>query len=306
MSCGCQYGYDCGCGGHDEGLGWLAAISPQDAAEQIFHKANVHGAGATQSIWDNMAASAQAGQITSAVYNTGTCGIPSTGMSNVQLAQMAGGLALTGTQIGLTATGLVSAAALAPWTMGISALIGLFPVIFGHHAAAVKKENSVLCAAVPAANNYLNIIDQAVQSGQVTPQHGIDALNSLYNDFSSAVSSIVSGTDSNSGACNAACVIKETLKTIVVYKSSVYQDLAASSQSAPASVASPVTPARPNVVSASPVSASTPSAAAGAPVSSYASFYSNAAPVAAPSSSLPGWLPIAAVAVGGFLLLRGI
>lgn len=184
--------------------------------------------------------------------------------SNVRLAQTASGLALTGTTIGLTAAGAVTAAALAPWTLGISAIIGLFPIIFGHHAAAVKKEQTVLCAAVPAANNYMQIIDQAVGQGAATPQQAQAALDSLVSDFSKQVASIIHGSaPTDSGQCNAACVMLSQLRAVVAYKKSVYQDA---------------------ISSAAPTQG--PAAAAAAAVSSL---------------GLPGW---ALYAIGGFLLYQ--
>lgn len=274
----------------------LGALTPEAATEQIFPASKVSGAaGHNQAIRDGMLRDVQAGQILNAggapAYIPGTpdCKAigPTTGPNNLQLAQTASGLALTGVSIGLVAAGTVTAAALAPFTMGISAIIGLFPLLFGHHGQAVKKEQSVLCSAVPAANNYLQIIDQAVQSGAATPEKAIAALNSLYSDFSSKVSSIRKGDPASSGACNAACVIQASLHAIVVQKISAYQDLAAV---APAGVTSGGGPTAAPVVSSGSVmvlpSSTTPAAAAAAAATS------------------PSWLPIAAVAIGAFLLFK--
>jgi len=291
----------------------LGALTAEQATEEVFPASRV-----TSSAGHNAAARAQilesagAGEIMGAsgadyVPGTSQCSAAAgSGPGNVQLAQTASGLALQGTSIGLVASGTITAAALAPWTMGISAIIGLFPLLFGHHAQAVKKEQSVLCTAVPAANNYLQIIDQAVKSGKATPQQGIDALNSLLSDFESQVSSIRQGNDpTSSGQCNAACIEQTKLHAVVLVMQSQYQDLITQSAvpvstpvTAPPVPASPViAPVRPNVVAAP----GTPTA------SSYASFYSpsGAAPAAAaPSTS--SWLPIAAVAIGAlFLMSRG-
>jgi hypothetical protein len=223
----------------------LGAITPADALEQVWPASKVRsGAGHNQALRDGMLPIVSSGidtaWITADLVN---CPAQASTGNNLRLAQTAAGLALTGTQIGLTATGAIAAATLAPFTMGISAIIGLFPIIFGHHAAAVKKEQSVLCAAVPAANNYLEIIDQAVTSGQATPQQGIAGLNSLYSDFGSKVAGIIKGSDPTSaGECNAACVHQTILHAIVLYKASVYQDMAsapgASSGGAPQNISS--------------------------------------------------------------------
>jgi len=224
----------------------LGALTPQQAVESVFPQASVTStAGHTQAVWDGYVRDVQAGQMVDAsgqpAYLPGTQDCSATGVStSVRLAQTASGMALTGTAIGLTAAGVATAAALAPWTMGISVIIGLFPLIFGHHAAAVKKEQSVLCAAVPAANDYLQIIDQAVQSGQATPQQGQQALQSLVSDFTNQVASIVKGSGpGNSGDCNAACVMIAALKSIAAYKSSVYQDMIASASTSTSASALP-------------------------------------------------------------------
>jgi len=281
MGCGCQH-----C--EDKRLGYLlGALSPDEVAEQIFPQAKVRGgAGHNQAIRDGLKNAAQTGRLYPEYRpGTGDCQAlgPATGMSDVQLAQMAGGLALTGASIGLTAAGVVTAAALAPWTMGISAIIGLFPVLFGHHAQAVKKEQSVLCAAVPAANNYLSIIDQAVSQGHATPQDAIAALQSLENDFELQVASSRHGNDPTSGGeCNAACVMASNLRAIVIEKTSEYQDLATA-------VAAPST--RPNVTTVSTVP---PSA------SSYTSFYGGRP--AAPASSGMNVGAVAAIVALGVLV----
>jgi hypothetical protein len=301
MNCDCPT-FDCTCDGHDDLLsGWLlGALTADQATEQVFPLAKVtHTAGQTAAVRSGIVQSVNAGLIIDPsgqnAYVPGTKDCAAAGGSavggNVKLAQMAGGLALQGINVAAAVSTGVAAAigtALGPLTMGISTLIGLFPLLLGHHAAAVKKEQSVLCAAVPAANNYLQIIDQAVQSGQITPQQGISALNSLYNDFIGNVSSIVKGSI-GTGTCNAACVITGELHAIIIEKQSQYQDLATAA-------AQTVTPARPNTTSPAGVTV---------PASSYASFYGQPAAAAAPASS-SDWLPIAAMLALGFLVVRGL
>lgn len=279
--------------------GWfLGALTADQATEQVFPLAKVtHTAGQTAAVRNQIVQAVSAGLIidpsgqNAYVPGTKDCAAAAgSGTSgNVKLAQMAGGLALQGINVAAALSTGVAAAigtALGPLTMGISTLIGLFPLFFGHHAAAVKKEQSVLCAAVPAANNYLQVIDQAVQSGQATPAQGISALNSLYNDFMGNVSSIVKGSIST-GTCNAACVMAGMLHAIIVEKQSQYQDLANAAMQT-------VTPARPNTTSPAGVSV---------PASSYASFYGQ--PTAAAPASSSDWMPIAALLVLGFLVMRG-
>ena len=281
------------------------AISPADAANQIFPTAKIRsGAGHNQAVWNSLQLAAQDGQMVGAAgevaYIPGTvdcaaaAGVPTGWQNDMKLVQVGSGLALQGVNMGLQAAG----AALGPVTAGISiavsAIVGLFSTLVNHHAQAVKAEQSTLCSAVPAANNYLKIIDQAVQSGLATPQDGITALDSLVSDFRSKVGSIIQGSDpASSGECNAACVMLSELRAIVALKQSQYQDLIAGA-------AQVVTAGGPNVSSPSGVIA---------PASSYSSFYSpstTAAPQSTASGASGDWLPIAALIIGGFFLLRSI
>jgi len=232
------------------------------------------------------------------------------GVSNVQLAQVGGSLALTGINIAAATSAAVGAAigaALGPATLGISAIIGLFPLLFGHHAAAVKKEQSILCSAVPAANNYLQIIDQGVQQGKATPAQGVAALNSLYNDFASAVAPIRQGTSVSAGGCNAACVMQAQLAAIIAKKAAQYQAMPAPAQpSAPAaampSASGPVITAP--ITSGATAKIPTAFGTTPAPASSVTPPATVAA--AAAAASTPNWLGIAALVVGGFFLARAL
>jgi hypothetical protein len=256
----------------------LAALTPQQAAEQAFPHSQVRSTpGFTQGIYDNIVAAAQSGQFVG--FNPSGCGGVSAG-GNIKIVQQASGLALTGVSMGLSASGVVAAATLAPFTLGISAVIGLLPLFFSHHAAAVAKEQKIICAAVPAANNYLQQIDAAVAQGLATPQQGISAMQSLLSDFQSQVSSIIK---SSSSACNAACVWVKELKAIVAEKVSQYQDRIAAQSS---------------TGGAGPTTAAT--------VTSGSTLQIPGATAAAPSTSLPSWLPIAGLLIGGILVVRAL
>lgn len=244
-----------------------------------FPKAKVRSTpGFTQIVRDNVVAAAAAGQFVS--WNQSICmEQPSSVASRtLSLVSSGSGLALQGAvQAGLLTAG--------PATLGISIAIAgitaLFGTIFSHHAQAIAQERRVLCASVPAANNYLSIIDQALQAGRATPQQAISALQSLQSDFTSNVQSILK---MSSDKCNAACVWIEQLKAIVAMKTAAYQDLA--NQSTPAMT-----------------SGSGPTSAVVTSGSTLTIPASNAVQAAAATSS-PSWLPIAALLVGGFLLMR--
>jgi hypothetical protein len=282
----------------------LGVMDPATAAAQVTSSA------ATSSGKAAIVLAAQHGMLVdnagNLAYIPGTSECAASGISAaakyVGLAGSAAGLALTGVvQAGLMAAG--------PLTLGISvaiaSIVGIFSTILNHHAQAVKKEQSVLCSAVPAANNYLQIIEQGVQSGLATPQQGIDALNSLVRDFTNAVSSIEKN-------CNAACVMTEELQAVVLVKQSEYQDMIAAQQAQVQAAAAAQAAANAAVAAAQPVQVVTPSRpnttapAAVVPASSYAGFYSSSgAPVtAAVPSTSSNWLPIAAALAGGFLLTR--
>lgn len=256
----------------------LAALSPDQAAQQAMPKNTVRNTpGFTQQVYDNIVNAAQTGQFTdyNAMATSCTKIQSNTGQQVLSLVGSGSGLALQGAVTG----GLIAAG---PATMGISIAIAgitsLFSTIFSHHAAAVAQENRILCASGPAANNYLQIIDQAVQTGKATPAQAVQALQSLLSDYKSTVAPIIKNSSSK---CNAACVELKELTAIVAYKSSVYQDMA----SAPA------------------VTSSGPSSAAAVSSGSVMVLPAAGSTAGAATSS---WLPIAALLIGGFLLARVI
>jgi len=270
----------------------LGAISPADAANQIFPQSKITGtAGANQAAWNALQTAASSGQI----VLPSCSGVSTTGANDLRLAGQAGSLSLMAVTTPWAGAGTALVAA-GPATLGISiaiaGIVGIFSAILNHHAQAVQKEQSVLCAAIPAANNYLNIIAQAVQSGQATPQQGVAALQSLLSDFKSTVSSIEKGSI-GTGTCNAACVYTAELAAIVAYQSSQYQDLAAQ-QSTQITSGNAATPAAAGTSSGSTL---TVPAASTAPASTSAAVQSL-------TNSLPSWWPIAALALVGIFALK--
>ena len=256
----------------------LGAITPDQAAQQAMPKNTVRNTpGFTQAVYDGIVNAAQTGVFNDYNGQAKSClGLPSgSGAQMLQLASTGSGLALQGA----VTTGLVAAgAATFGITIAIAGITALFSTIFSHHAAAVAKENRILCASGPAANNYLQIIDQAVQTGKATPAQAVQALQSLLSDYKSTVAPILKNSSS---ACNAACVELKELTAIVAYKSSLYQDMANA----------------PSVTSGGPSSA--PAVSSGSVMVLPAS-----TPAAAAATS--SWLPIAALAIFGIILMRGI
>src|SRR5690348_9580477 len=275
----------------------LGAITADQAAQQAMPTSSIRNTpGFTQAVYNDIVQAAQTG--TFQAFNPSGCGGVSAG-GNIRIAQTASGLALTGVSMGLTEAGAVAAATLAPFTLGISALIGLFPLFFSHHSAAVAKEQKTICAAVPAAANYLQQIQAAVQQGYATPAQAIAALQSLLSDFTSQMQSIMKN---NASQCNAACVWVKELTAIVAFKVSQYQDLIAQT-SAPIASSSGPTSAAP-VSSGSTLQVPVAFGISPAPATSVTPAATVAASAAAASS--PSWLPLAALVIGGFFLMKAL
>jgi len=211
----------------------LGAITPEQAAEQIFPQARVgKNAGHNAATRGYLVSAAAAGQMIGYAPGSGDC--QGVSLLKPALANTVSGLALKFAPQAFAAGPIVGGIVLA--VAGISKLFG---VIFGHHAAAVARERSILCAAVPAANQSIELIDQMVQSGQSKPSEGMAALDAVVSGFSSAVAPIIHGADPMaSGECNAACVMLSELRAVVLLKKSQYADLAtAEASSVPSQLA---------------------------------------------------------------------
>jgi hypothetical protein len=211
---------------------FLGDITADAAARMVFPNppASPH-AGHNMSTFDSIVSAAGSGQMSPA-YLPGT-----SDCANATLGPRAV-ITKGGSQVG----GLllkIGAASGNPIVLGIGAAAEVasivFSAIFGHHAKAVARERSILCAAVPAANQTLLVVDQAVAEGNFTPQNGIDAVNAMVAGFAQAVASIQHGADPTAkGECNAACVMLSQLRAIAYRKVSQYQDLQAAAAAAAA------------------------------------------------------------------------
>lgn len=211
----------------------LGALTPDQAAEQVFPQSNVKSsAGQNSATRAGIVSSAGAGQLVlpndpgTLAYSSAQSGCSGVSLVKPALANTASGLALKFAPAAFAAGPLVGVTVLA-----IAGISKVFGVIFGHHAAAIGRERSALCAAVPAANQSIELIDQMVRSGQSTPQQGMDALDAVLSGFSQAVGGIIKGSSPTSGQCNAACVMVSQLRAIVLLKKSQYQDLLSSASS---------------------------------------------------------------------------
>jgi hypothetical protein len=273
----------------------LGAITADEAAAQAMPKNTIRNTpGFTQAVYNEIMNAAQTGVFNDYNAQAKSC-LSQPSNSGAKDLSLVGSGASLGLSTAITGGLIAAGPATAGISIAIAGIVGLFSTIFSHHAAAVAKENQILCASGPAANNYLNIIRQAVSSGQATPQQGISALQSLLSDYRSIITPIIKDSSSK---CNAACVEYKELEAIVAYQSSIYQDMAnAPPPPAPAQVTSSGPTSAPAVNSGSTMVL--PSAAAQTPAAV-------AARSAAAASSTPSWLPIAALVIGGILLARVI
>jgi hypothetical protein len=193
---------------------------------------------------------------------------PNAGPSGSTIAQAFGQSVL---KLATSPQGMATLGPAAPYVALGGAITSLFGSIFGAHAAAVGREQAALCAAIPAANQFLQQVDQAFQSGQLSAGQAASLLDQVVQQYESGVAPIIKMTSS---ACNAACVYLRMLQAIAAKRKAQYADQAAA--------APPLTP---SIFSSSP---------SGSPAT--ASF------TAESSGSLWPWAAAAGVL---FLLLRG-
>ncbi len=96
-----------------------------------------------------------------------------------------------------------------------SVLGDIFGIFGGHHAAAVAKEQNTLCQIIPAVNQALQIVDQALASGQMTSADASQALDNTLAAYQQTVAQIIKD---NPSQCNAACVYGRALRGIVAQR----------------------------------------------------------------------------------------
>jgi hypothetical protein len=204
--------------------GFLGAITPDQAARTVFPNPPASpNAGHNMATFDSIVSAAGSGQMSPRYEDAASgCAGVSLGALKATIEKGAGTAGKLLLKLG--------AASGNPIVLGVGAAAELasivFGAIFGHHAKAVAKERSILCAAVPAANQALQAVDQAVAAGNFTPQNGIDALSAMLGAFAQQVASIQHGSDPTSkGECNAACVMLSQLRAIVARQVSQYQDM---------------------------------------------------------------------------------
>lgn len=98
----------------------------------------------------------------------------------------------------------------------LNSLLGAFG---GHHAAAVKTEQATLCEAVPAANQFLQGIDQLFETGQLDAATALSALDQGLQNWREMVRPILKDSG---GKCNAACVYEKCFLACIAYRKQAY------------------------------------------------------------------------------------
>lgn len=135
------------------------------------------------------------------------------GTTSAKLVSSSGGISMQLASVA-PATG-----PLAPILLGAGAVLSVFGSIFGAHKAAQAREANILCSAVPAANDAIRAINDAVNNGTITANQGAQSLDKLYSDLTTTVQPILKA---NSDQCNAACFVLAEARALIVKLKSDY------------------------------------------------------------------------------------
>jgi hypothetical protein len=189
------------------------------------------------------------------IMDWGACGRPQSIPTGIAVPGQSGGVVDTqDAKLALSAAAGVSGAAItalggvtsAAATLGVSVaalnaipIVGTiaslailpFAIIFAHHAAAVAAEQGDICSCTAEINQWLDLIDQAVASGQILPDDGVSYIHQLETQYDQCLSPI---SASCHGDTNAACDYKATMRCMVLLRQWMYQQSAQ-----PAAVAAP-------------------------------------------------------------------
>jgi hypothetical protein len=229
---------------HSDGLGFLGDSSTLTAA-QAMQAAIQQSSGLKlnprdfqNSSWLTKAES----QIAAGAFDVGwySPSCASQPASNMNLLAVGGGIALSAagaaegimvaTHVISAVTGAIAGAA----TMGVGVLISVIAMIFEHHAAAVRRDLSFGCGALPAVNNSFAVINQAVRAGQTTPTAAAQALDHIYSQYQSSGGAAIN----DNPWCNSNCEMGVILKGMVLYWQSQYAAMAASAAASSTDTAS--------------------------------------------------------------------
>jgi hypothetical protein len=255
----------------------------------------------------------QSGQMNAAAFSPNCVTQPA---PSLNIFQTVSGLAIGTTAAGIgilaaTHSTLIAAGAIpviGAVIAGAGVVISIVDMIIAHHAAAVKLEQQLGCAAIAASNNAISLIDQAVANGQMRPADAAAGLDALYQKVAAYVAPAV-----KHNPCNANCTMLIELKAIVLFKKSQYLAMAAQQKSTPVvsspAPAQPVTssagaPAQPGTGSSGSGPSPAPAVSSGSTLvlpTSSGGLQVQPAPGSAPQTN---WLMVAALVAGGFAIAR--
>lgn len=288
----------CGCGGEcDNGLAGLgdmgSGLTPEaavQAAMAAYSGKNLNTKSSINSSWLATAASAvrSATIPVSPPFGPNCSGVSA---QNLNLFQTASGLALGTTSAGIgiaSAAGAITGAAVGIATAaigGVGVIFALIDMIFAHHAAAVKRDLSFGCGALPAVNNAFQVLAQGVNAKTITPAQASQAVWQIYSNFMQAGGasggSAGPGNIPSSGTaindhpyCNSNCELSLVVYAMCLYWGAQYSAMAAQA----------------------------PASASGSSVSPSGSYVSTGQAVPASSGFSP--LLLVAAAVAAFMVLR--
>jgi len=107
----------------------------------------------------------------------------------------------------------------APFVLIAGGVMQIFGAIFGHHAAKVVQEQQIICAVVAGCNDTFTSIDQLVQTGQISPAQGSQALDGMFDQLTKQVQPILKQDKDH---CNAACFILAEARGVIAKKKDQY------------------------------------------------------------------------------------
>lgn len=109
--------------------------------------------------------------------------------------------------------GFAGAAATAASVVGLAALpFAVWGMINAHHKVAIAREQATLCDVVIAANNFWDVLENAMQQGKILPDDAIAAIKQTEPQLLEAMRPI-----KKTSPCNAACEMEYALRAIDLY-----------------------------------------------------------------------------------------
>jgi hypothetical protein len=160
--------------------------------------------------------------------------VNSGGAAGVKLGAAAAGAGIAATSfvssvggassLGFAAAGTVAGTALGAATLGLGLLVGPLLALIQHHAQAVAAQQGAVCSVVNAVNSTIPQIDYAVQTGSITPQQGITAIQSFATQMKQALAP-TSGVGDSTHPCNGSCVWQSFIQMQADFAGTYYMDI---------------------------------------------------------------------------------